>query len=71
VRPWGELTFSQSKSAPCAKKKCNGTLSAALQREPLQLKGGVFNCVEGCGKFLQAVLRNLCLFLRPQPDEQS
>jgi hypothetical protein len=52
------------------KRKCNSTLSATLQREPLQLEGGVFSCVEGLGKFLQVILRNLCFLLRPQPDEQ-
>jgi hypothetical protein len=46
------------------KRKCNSTLSAMLQRKPLQLEGGVFSCVEGLGKFLQVVLRNFCLFLQ-------
>jgi hypothetical protein len=53
------------------KRKGNSTLSTTLQREPLQLEGGVFSCIKGLGKFLQAVLWNFCLFLRPQPDEQS
>jgi hypothetical protein len=34
------------------KRKCNSTLGATLQREPLQLEGGVFSCIEGLGKIL-------------------
>jgi hypothetical protein len=47
------------------KRKCNSTLGATLQREPLQLGSGVFCCIEGLGKIPQVVLRNCCPFLRP------
>jgi hypothetical protein len=68
VRPWGELIFSQSIST-MRKRKCNSTLSTALQREPLQLEGRVFNCIEGLGKILQAILWDFCLLFWPQPEE--
>jgi hypothetical protein len=48
------------------KRKCNGTLGAALNGQPFQLESGVFSSIEGFGEFSQVVLRNCQPFLRPQ-----